>query len=759
MRIPHEENSHETSDRPFNLDRFLEEINVFSQSQAVLNFNKSTFVKQSISENPFSKEALQNLKEKLQSRQDRFEQQWILEEHLLWAKASFQKKSVCVKFEQLLSKPLQDLKKNFTPELKNKNNIQIDINFHGTNNKIHTKNNTNDHVINELFSNFKIQVPGVGSSDSLTGDPVGLFEVEMHKHRNDKDHPFKDLFKMLKPTWYVRLARFLFPGFVQKWRIRHGNGCFYAAIYAATKIYEIRRRYPNQPLQLNVFGHSRGSISALILNFVLDAMEMNNITVNQSLNDPVPGGVLEKAKARQQMLKDGAYKKFQHAFKHFGLNNSYLVEALINTPQPKLVKKSLLNYPVGDTRLMFTPLTKIKFHPETHSTIVLCPGGHNDPVYGRYPLGLLSIGLTEKTGVVARNLSNIPEKLQRDNVARFYKNLLSLHTQYGRSNTQDVFHEWLAKQRETAIFLIEAYARFMVHGLPAYLMTDSYAILQTNQSRTPELLDNTALPQYFMDNFHEQLFSQLWPDVYHSIRTEPKQSKEVIQTTNDLPLSMKRILLHKLNKESMESKPPKTFPKTIDSLIPINYFIEGLFGRKHRKNKLFLREPYAHAMKRISLKERYRENSTITKPKSLLRKLPIKDLKYLNSVYNAQEILKYKKDILERQQEKLPVFEKKRLEKTLELIEILEYYAKKNAATGGEVPTPLYIFLQKCPDLFQIYCDSPLRKFWYCPKLDELSTLENQIAQLNHYEINNPEEQIDFQSLQLLITTSYHYPR
>lgn len=297
----------------------------------------------------------------------------------------------------------------------------------------------------------------------------------------------------------------------------------------------------------------------------------------------------------------------------------------------------------------------------------------------------------------------------------------------------------------------------MVNGVSAHLMTDSYALLQTSQSRNPDLMQHSNFPQYFMDAFQENLFKTLWPDLYRAVENKSENLNDLIQRASDLPLSMKRVLLYQIKNEDSKYAPlHRTSREIIDPTCPMDYLFEGMWGRKKRAEKLFTRAPFSHAIERIPLDQRYRTSSTHEKPQCLLLKLPIKPLKYLDTVCDLTAILAYKNDISTKlRTNSLTSFEKMTLKKTLELIDILGYYADKNAGTGGQVPSPLYIFIQKCPELLQVYCDSPLRKWWHCPQLDKIASLEHQISILNHHEVNGSEEPIGIQQLHEMVSSSH----
>lgn len=717
------------------LQQLIEKIQAFSRHDVVKQFNESSKAKKSISVNPFSVTALNTLVNNLQKNGlSTFEQNWLLEEHLVWASASFSNEKATALFGRVINE------NKLTPVTLSDSvtidpTIQVAINFNGTNNKIHTKHNRNDEVIDANHYDFKIQVPGVGSERTLAGDPVGLVEKEMIKYQDNKEHPFHLLFETIKPAWYKQAGRVLFGGLIQNMRIRNGNGTFYAAIYAAIKVYEIQRQYPDRTLKLHVFGHSRGSVSALILNFVLkilmDNKALGPVTVSLSLNDPVPGGDLSKPSGYKHLLKDDAFEHFKQLFPDFNLKGNNLVQALMESEQPEFVQKSLITYPVGDTRLMFSPLGKIPFNPNTESTIVLTAGSHNDPVYGSYPLSLLSLGLTEHKGYIARNMSTVPDKYQRRNIAIFYKQISQFFSEYSREESQTDFPEWLIENNK-AYLLLETYPKFMVEGYATNVMTETYAVLQTDEARNPSILVKPKLHRYFMDTLHEALFKKRCPTLYDLLNDNPFY--DVIREQEEfktLPLSMKRVLLseYQKNTESANKK-----PKVIDSLIPLKYLSEGLFGRKTRSKQLFTRQSYAEGRKRIPLMARYREEERVESNDLFLTKLPIKPIKNLECTYKKDLVAILKTNIeLKLRNPKLNEYEKRFKLKTLEIIGMLQYYENK------KIPTPLYLFYQKCPELLPVYLDSPLRQLWFCQALDEICPLEQQIELLERYHDDSKE--------------------
>lgn len=719
------------------LEGFIGKIEEFAKNPLVEQFRKSSKVKGSISKDPFSETELTKLIEKLKNpKLSTFEREWLLKEHLLWASASFPNEKATILFEQLLNE-------NVLQAIESKKDgqaIQVAINFNGTNNLIQTKKNRNDELIEGNPYDFKIQIPGVGSSPTLKGDPVGLVEQEMKKYKDDKNNPFSKILESIKPRLSDRLARALFGGLVRKMRILRGNGTFYASLYAAMKVYELHKQYPDRAINLDVFGHSRGSVSALFFNLILKQLIDNGslsptISVVQALNDPVPGGDLSNPDDYKNSLKDHAFDRFKSLYPDFA-KGAGMVEALHQTTQPKLVKKSLITYPVGETRVVFAPLLSIPFDEATQSNTVLSPGSHNEPVYGDYAVGIYSLNLRKESAIIANNISSVQDNHRRRHIAIFYKHLTELFLNYSKTDTTKPFHECLEVNK--AKQLIETYAKFMVEGYAKNILTDNYLLLQTNQARDPMSLKGSSMPQYFMDNVHENLFKVQYPSLYESLKT--KQSVDLIKSNpefKDLPISMKRVLTHK-NQTVEPTQLPK--PKTVDSKLPLGYLASAFLGLKKRFWNLFNRESTAYA--RIPLETRYREDkaeAAAEKTRPLFNKLPMKKLKYLASTTKMFDLMEHKKAIeneLHNNKLKLSKHEKNFRLKKIELIDMLEYYKEKSGTDNPKLPTPLYLFYQKCPDLLPVYLASPqLRKMWHCDELDKECPLEEQISLLEFYQV------------------------
>lgn len=738
------------------LGALIQDIEAFRITDAVCEFRTSSTVEESISREPFSEQALKKLINDLKKPSlTEFEIEWMLNEHLTWATASFPKEKATKAFENLVNN--YEFAKN-NPSQSNQP-IQIAINFNGTNNTIHTKKNKNDELIEahkDKF-NFTLQVPGVGSSATLTGDPIGLLEKEMKKYKDIPNHPFRELFDAIKPTWYQRAARVLFGGLVRKFRIINGNGTFYASLYAAMKVYELHQQHPESPINLNVFGHSRGSVSALFFNLIIKKLQDTGhltmpISEVQVLNDPVPGGDLSKPNDVKKALKDGAFNRYKRLKLGF-VNDDGLVNALQNSSQPGFIKNSLITYPVGETRVLFSPLHKITFDKATRSTTVLIPGSHNESVFGDYAVALYSLGMRKESRLIAGNISPVRDNHRRRHIASFYQYLTNLFIKYSESGPEAPPFQYCINKEESNK-LLETYAKFMVEGYAKHILTDNYVVLQTDQARNPASLaiKKASMPQYFMDSLHEAIFEEQYPKLYKHFKN--KGNAEGIQSNPELntefkklPISMKRVLMY--HAPNQEPKEP-TKPKAIDSKAPFGYLLSGLFGLMSRFWKLFTRQSFGY--ERIPLKDRYRE--TDSKPDEKIRpafnKLSMdKSLKYIKEDAKCStskifdEIHKYKHKLEDKMHGTRVLSDKRKavLESKIRLLNELEYYELKKpketlTTQSAQLPTPLYFFYEKAPELMAVYTHSrKLQAIWHSNELDKMGSLDDQMGLLDFYQI------------------------
>lgn len=402
----------------------------------------------------------------------------------------------------------------------------IMIHFSGTGVSIFPRLcSTEDVIYRSGDSAYVYRVPGVGANKNGLGNPDA--SEPNGKMINRVPREYQGIFDRLTDT--------------RKYKVKTGEGVIYAVLDALEYIKSLLKdQRVGSDVKVVVFGHSRGSISGLILSHaMLQDDKTASLPVYLALNDPVTGGVITD-----------------------NINASMLNIDIERATQfiPPNVKKALITVPVSEMREKFAPVPiSLLFCSEaTEFTAIAITGNHNS---GMFPWNINLTAMRDSykniQGLIARHGLDEDNIGLRECVAEFYSNYVTRWLLLNNLTKSDLNS---ADADIARIYtLLHLYSKWLLENYDKKLMNPKYAIFQNLDHRDVRVL----LSKYvgvFYDKEHEKLFRQFAPSCYGLIFEglgSTDELKERARTEyNALPLSAQTIIdryvFYEFNCESFE---------------------------------------------------------------------------------------------------------------------------------------------------------------------------------------------------------------
>ena len=350
----------------------------------------------------------------------------------------------------------------------------IYIHFYGTGVPIFPKNCTPDNIIEDHAKNaYVYRIPGIGSSANGKTDPDSHIPNGAMYDRVKADFQAKEIFTIARSA-----------------KVKNGQGIVRGVLDASA---HIRKLVQSGALETGanvvVFGHSRGSIAALLLAHVIEQHPLFLY-----LNDPVSGGEL------RDVHNDEIELNINHAYK------------LI----PSKVKQVIIFIACSEMRARFENIdcSKLICSPTTNLRVLVTSGYHNSNIFGDYDTSLDAFSFGIFSYFIKGYQATEPSFSERETVKLVY--LRHIHhalCQYQLSS-KNYNSEAIDEHTHDAYkMLLKHYAHWLLNDFDRKLMTPSFMVFQNKDSRdiTPY---QSQLSGLFYDKEHERIFRVYLPNLY-----------------------------------------------------------------------------------------------------------------------------------------------------------------------------------------------------------------------------------------------------